>query len=118
VAFVGGSLDGHRGGQNMLEPAAYGAAVCFGPHTRNFATEVATLLVADAATVVGDGNALTEFVGRCLDDPAWAAARGAEARATVAAHRGATAVTAALVLENVAAGGAGGDRCRSPENRP
>ncbi|MBU6275270.1 MAG: 3-deoxy-D-manno-octulosonic acid transferase [Planctomycetes bacterium] len=118
VAFVGGSLDGHRGGQNMLEPAAYGAAVCFGPHTRNFATEVAALVAADAATVVGDGNALTEFVGRCLDDPSWAAARGAEARATVAAHRGATAVTAALVLENLAAGGAGGGRCRSPENRP
>ena len=28
VAFVGGSLDGQRGGQNMIEPAAYGAAVC------------------------------------------------------------------------------------------
>src|SRR5262249_6486175 len=27
VAFVGGSLDGRRGGQNMIEPAAYGAAV-------------------------------------------------------------------------------------------
>src|SRR5262249_33299918 len=25
VAFVGGSLDGKRGGQNMIEPAAYGA---------------------------------------------------------------------------------------------
>src|SRR5262249_28193490 len=27
LAFVGGSLDGKRGGQNMIEPAAYGAAV-------------------------------------------------------------------------------------------
>src|SRR5262249_24037610 len=35
VAFVGGSLDGRRGGQNMIEPAAYGAAVVFGPHVWN-----------------------------------------------------------------------------------
>ena len=40
IAFVGGSLDGRRGGQNMLEPAAYGAAVSFGPFTRNFREEV------------------------------------------------------------------------------
>ncbi len=35
VAFVGGSLT-KRGGQNMIEPAAYGAAVLFGPNTWNF----------------------------------------------------------------------------------
>ena len=28
IALVGGSM-GSRGGQNMIEPAAYGAAVCF-----------------------------------------------------------------------------------------
>ena len=33
IAFVGGSL-GNRGGQNMIEPAAYGAAISFGPNTR------------------------------------------------------------------------------------
>ncbi|GAF72732.1 unnamed protein product, partial [marine sediment metagenome] len=43
VALVGGSL-GSRGGQNMIEPAAYGAAVCFGPNTRNFRDIVAALL--------------------------------------------------------------------------
>ena len=30
IAFVGGSL-GNRGGQNMIEPAAYGAAVSLRP---------------------------------------------------------------------------------------
>lgn len=97
IAFVGGSLDGKRGGQNMLEPAAYGAAVCFGPHTRNFAREVETLLAADAACVVGDGDTLREFVRRCLTDPAWARGLGSRAAATVAAHRGATATTARLI---------------------
>jgi 3-deoxy-D-manno-octulosonic-acid transferase len=101
IAFVGGSLDGKRGGQNMLEPAAYGAAVSFGPHTRNFKDEVARLLAADAAVVVRDGADLTAFVRRCLDDPAWAEALGARAASLVASQRGATTATARLVLERL-----------------
>jgi len=98
---VGGSLDGTRGGQNMLEPAAYGAAISFGPHTSNFRDEVARLLAADAAVVVEDGTALTAFVGRCLADPAWAAGLGDRAATLVAAQRGATAATARLVIERL-----------------
>ncbi len=57
IAFVGGSL-GNRGGQNMIEPAAYGAAVCFGPNTRNFRDIVAAMLAREAAVVVADGDEL------------------------------------------------------------
>ena len=35
IAYVGGSM-GSRGGQNMIEPAAYASAVSFGPRTENF----------------------------------------------------------------------------------
>jgi 3-deoxy-D-manno-octulosonic-acid transferase len=110
IAFVGGSLDGKRGGQNMLEPAAYGAAVCFGPHTRNFADEVAVLLAADAARVVADGPALTTFVCDCLvaEPPL---ALGTRAAATVAAHRGATAATAERILALLSAGPRGTKGC-------
>lgn len=101
IAFVGGSLDGSRGGQNMLEPAAYAAAVSFGPHTRNFRDEVALLRAADAAVVVADGPALTDFVGRCLAEPTWARSLGQRAATLVADHRGATAATARLVLERL-----------------
>ncbi len=107
IAFVGGSLDGRRGGQNMLEPSAYGAAVCFGPHTRNFADEVRTLLAADAAVVVAGGEDLCSFVRRCLDDPAWAASLGGRAAATVSSRRGATAATASLILERLPGGSSG-----------
>jgi 3-deoxy-D-manno-octulosonic-acid transferase len=103
IAFVGGSLDGKRGGQNMLEPAAYGAAVCFGPHTRNFQDEVRVLREAGAAEVVADGGALASFVGRCLDDPDRARDLGGRAAAAVAAKRGATAMTARLILQRLAA---------------
>jgi 3-deoxy-D-manno-octulosonic-acid transferase len=103
IAFVGGSLDGRRGGQNMLEPAAYGAAVCFGPHTRNFRDEVRLLLAADAARVVADGPALTAFVARCLRETSWAAELGTRAAALVASHRGSTAQTARLALARLPA---------------
>ncbi len=101
IAFVGGSLDGSRGGQNMLEPAAYATAVSFGPHTRNFHDEVALFRAAEAAVVVADGPALTAFVGRCLAEPTWARRLGQRAAALVADHRGATAATARLVLERL-----------------
>ena len=103
IAFVGGSLDGKRGGQNMLEPAAYGAAVSFGPHTRNFRDEVRRLLTADAAVVVADQPALTAFVRRCLEDPAFADSLGRRAADLVTSQRGSTAATAAAILRRLAA---------------
>ena len=58
VAFVGGSLSPGRGGQNMMEPAAYGAAVLFGPHTSNFREAVERLLSRNAARRVADAHDL------------------------------------------------------------
>ncbi|MDG2469395.1 MAG: glycosyltransferase N-terminal domain-containing protein [Pirellulaceae bacterium] len=66
IALVGGSF-GDRGGQNMLEPAALGAAVCFGPHTQNYAEEVESLLSENAAVQLREGWELTDFVRRCCD---------------------------------------------------
>jgi 3-deoxy-D-manno-octulosonic-acid transferase len=96
IAFVGGSLS-RRGGQNMLEPAAYGAAVSFGPNTWNFRDIVSALLAADAARVVRDGRELTEFVRRCLEQREWAAELGQRARLLVAQQLGATARTVDLL---------------------
>ena len=93
VAFVGGSM-GTRGGQNMIEPAAYGAAVSFGPRTHNFRDVVAALLQRQAAVVVHDGGQLTDFVARCLREPRFADELGARARQVVAANLGATGRTA------------------------
>src|SRR5699024_5124795 len=51
IAFVGGSLT-RRGGQNMIEPAAYGAAVIVGPHPENFRQTVAILQAEEAIEIV------------------------------------------------------------------
>ncbi len=100
LAFVGGSL-GQRGGQNMIEPAAYGAAVCFGPNTRNFRDVVELLLKSEAAVVVRDGAELAQFIRRGLEDPAWAARLGERARQLVATQLGATGRTVDLLLDLV-----------------
>jgi 3-deoxy-D-manno-octulosonic-acid transferase len=89
IAFVGGSF-GSRGGQNMIEPAAYGAAVCFGPNTWNFRDIVAAMLDRQAAAVVRTPEGLTEFVRRCLVEPDLASLLGARARALVLGQLGAT----------------------------
>jgi 3-deoxy-D-manno-octulosonic-acid transferase len=96
IAFVGGSL-GSRGGQNMIEPAAYGAAVSFGPNTRNFRDTVQRLLGENAAVVVRDGRELAEFVDRCLAEPEWTAALGGRAQRLVQAQQGAADRTLELL---------------------
>jgi 3-deoxy-D-manno-octulosonic-acid transferase len=47
LAFVGGSFN-DRGGQNMIEPAAYGVPVMFGPNVWNF-QQIADALLRDQA---------------------------------------------------------------------
>jgi 3-deoxy-D-manno-octulosonic-acid transferase len=92
VGFVGGSL-GNRGGQNMIEPAAYGVPISFGPNTQNFRDVVALLQAHDAAVVVRDADELTDFVSRSLDNPQAAAAMGQRARNLVLSQQGAAART-------------------------
>jgi 3-deoxy-D-manno-octulosonic-acid transferase len=95
VAFVGGSLRPGRGGQNMMEPVAYGASVMFGPHTANFREAVEQLLRRNAARRVADAEALTRGLLEDLEDPESAAARGAAGRLFVLAQNGASGRTLA-----------------------
>jgi 3-deoxy-D-manno-octulosonic-acid transferase len=96
VAFVGGSL-GNRGGQNMIEPAGYGAALLFGPNTQNFRDVVEMLLAADAARVVRDPADLKKALAECLADPDRARATGSRAQKLVLTQQGATARTVELL---------------------
>lgn len=96
IAFVGGSF-GEREGQNMIEPAAYGATVAVGPRTRNFRDVMALLEQANAITVVHHAIDLEHFVRRCLEQPVTAANQGAQAQKVVRAQQGATTRTANLL---------------------
>jgi 3-deoxy-D-manno-octulosonic-acid transferase len=98
VVFVGRSLVPPGGGQNPLEPARLGCAIAVGPHTANFAEHVALLREAGGLEVVADAGALSEFVGRMLDDPARRDATGARAAAAVPGDSGLLDRTAAALL--------------------
>ena len=90
IAFVGGSLDARRGGQNMIEPAAYGSAVVFGPHVWNFRETATRLAEAGAGLQIADAAALEEAVRRLLADPAERAQLGTRAQELVKSQQGAT----------------------------
>jgi len=100
IAFVGGSL-GQRGGQNMLEPAAYGAAVLFGPNTWNFQDITQALLSRSAARVVTDANSMLTTVRDLILHPQQVHQLGDAARAFVASQQGATQRTLELIVSAV-----------------
>jgi 3-deoxy-D-manno-octulosonic-acid transferase len=97
VAFVGGSLDGRRGGQNMIEPAAYGAAVVFGPHVWNFRDTARRLVQAGAARQIADAASLEAAIRDLLASATERERFGARAREFVASQQGATARTVAML---------------------
>jgi 3-deoxy-D-manno-octulosonic-acid transferase len=97
VAVVGGSFDGRRGGQNMIEPAAYGAAVVFGPHVWNFRDPAARLVASGAAIQVGDSAALEDVVRRLLGNPDERRRLGDAAQGFVRSQQGATERTIELL---------------------
>ncbi len=99
VAYVGGSLDGRRGGQNMIEPAAYGAAVVFGPHVWNFRDTAVRLVEAGAAVQIEDAAGLERSVRQLLGDAALRRRMGTAARWFVLQQQGATEQTLDLLDE-------------------
>ncbi|MEZ6048939.1 MAG: 3-deoxy-D-manno-octulosonic acid transferase [Planctomycetaceae bacterium] len=95
-AFVGGSLT-NRGGQNMIEPAAYAAVVTFGPNTRNFKDVVDLLLANEAAEVIADQQELTSHLEYYLSHPDAGRERGEVARQLVLSQQGATQRTVEML---------------------
>lgn len=96
VAYIGGSLVA-TGGQNVLEPAAVGVPVIFGPHMFNFEQISAMMLERGAGRQVHDVNELTDAVAQLFGQPALRSAMGEAGRAMVAENRGALKETVRLV---------------------
>jgi len=96
LALVGGSF-GNRGGQNMLEPAAYGSRVAFGPNTWNFRHIVQSLLEQNAAWQLADLAELPQWVDDQLTRPEEGQARSQRAVQWIESHQGALDRTLALL---------------------
>lgn len=96
VVFVGGSLV-PVGGHNVLEPAAWGKPVLFGPSMENF-QEIGMLMVqAGGGIQVSDRLALATTLERLLSSPQEAAMAGERGRALLEQHRGAVARTCGVI---------------------
>ena len=88
VAYVGGSLV-PTGSHNMLEPAALGKPVLFGPHRFNFAEISQMLIDQGAALEVKDSSDLAEAVIDLLQNPEKRRQQGLQGRRVVVQNRGA-----------------------------
>jgi 3-deoxy-D-manno-octulosonic-acid transferase len=89
LGFVGGSF-GARGGQNMIEPCAYGVATCYGPNTRNFTDIVQILHEADAAIQLESPEELKPWLVGMLQDESSRTRCAGRAVSITQKHRGAT----------------------------
>lgn len=92
IGFVGGSF-GSRGGQNMIEPCAYGVATSFGPNTKHFSDVVQILLDAGGAEQLQQPKDLGPWVESMLNQPLERQAMAARAQQVTHAQRGAVART-------------------------
>jgi 3-deoxy-D-manno-octulosonic-acid transferase len=88
LVFVGGSFT-TRGGQNILEPAAQGRPVLFGPHMENFHDSV-QVLVGRGGIQVNDPDHLHRILADLLARPDTVASLGELAQAAVRQVSGAS----------------------------
>jgi 3-deoxy-D-manno-octulosonic-acid transferase len=86
--FVGGSLV-KRGGHNVMEPAAWGKPIFFGPHMEHYSDIASSLEREGAAVRIKDGEDLAIKINRLADDERSMSEMGRKAAAFVARHQGA-----------------------------
>lgn len=98
VVFCGGSLV-PKGGQNILEAAAWGKVVLYGPSMDDFADERAALEAEGAGITVKDGRELAGMLVALMEDRASLEARGKRGRDVVLANRGASERYAAMITD-------------------
>jgi 3-deoxy-D-manno-octulosonic-acid transferase len=90
LGYVGGSLDGVRGGQSMIEPAGFGVPAVFGPHVWNFRDAARRLVESDAAVQIPNASELTPALDRLLSNRPLSEQIGERARLLVRQQQGAT----------------------------
>ena len=80
--FVGGSFV-KRGGHNILEPAAWGKPIFFGPYMENYSSIAETTVREGAALRVRRGAEMAGHISLLMDQPSRAAEMGKKASALV-----------------------------------
>lgn len=99
VAVIGGSFLPF-GGHNLLEPAALGKAVVFGPHMNNFREAAQMFLNARAARQCSPED-LASVLAELMDNPELRRQLGRRAERILQCNRGAASATAQFLMPYV-----------------
>jgi len=99
VVFCGGSLV-PRGGQNILEPAAWGKVVFHGPSMEDFLSEKNLLESMGAGITITNGEELLVGIQDMLSQPALLREKGEAARKAIIANRGAAKRYAEMIIKS------------------
>jgi 3-deoxy-D-manno-octulosonic-acid transferase len=101
IVYCGGSLV-PKGGQNILEAAAWGKVIFYGPSMEDFGQEAALLEDAGAGIRIRNARELSEGMLQILADPQDARQRGERGRAVVLANMGAAQRYAEMMIRHLA----------------
>ena len=100
VVYCGGSLV-PKGGQNILEAAAWGKVIFCGPSMEDFSQEKTLLEEADCGVTVRNAEELLHGIIQALASPEELERRGEKGKAVVLANIGAAARYADLISKHV-----------------
>ena len=100
IVYCGGSLV-PKGGQNILEAAAWGKVIFYGPHMDDFTQEAALLENAGAGIKIRSGKELLQNILPLLNDPLELTRRGERGKAVVAANVGAAQRYAEMICKHI-----------------
>ncbi len=100
ICFVGGSIV-NKGGQNPIEPAAYGKPVLFGMHMDNFKSESETLVKYNGGIKVFDAKDIADKVNMMLSQKDLLLKTGQNALKAVESQKGAVEMTVQKIKEKI-----------------
>jgi 3-deoxy-D-manno-octulosonic-acid transferase len=100
IVYCGGSLV-PKGGQNILEAAAWGKVIFYGPSMDDFSAEKALLEDAGCGVTIRNTEELMQEILQALENPEELRRRGEKGRAVVLANIGAAARYADLISKHI-----------------
>jgi 3-deoxy-D-manno-octulosonic-acid transferase len=101
TVFCGGSLV-PKGGQNILEPAAWGKVIFYGPYMEDFRDEEDLLEKTGAGIMVRNGEELLGGILRLMADPDALSKKGEDGLKIVSANMGAAQRYAGMIRRHIA----------------
>jgi 3-deoxy-D-manno-octulosonic-acid transferase len=103
VVFVGGTLV-PIGGHNIVEPAALGKPVVFGPHIFAQAADAEAFVAASAAIRCPDGETVAKQLDRLFNDASCAEDMGRRGQAVLRSNQGAARKTVEVLAQYLPTG--------------